>query len=79
MDPEYLKHMHPQWVNYKTMEEKMIHRFLVTASHTTPILQGKDLLQTYVWNSPLKTGLQGEGAQKLIYTWLNLYLIHVGH
>ena len=71
------------------MEEKMIHIFLVTASHTTPILQrgtperqiiqGKDLLQTYVWNSALKTGLQGEGAQELINTWLNLYLIHEGH
>ena len=39
----------------------------------------RTMIQTHVWNSPLNIGLQGEGAQELIYTCLNLHLIHVGH
>jgi len=31
------------------------------------------------YNSSLKTGLQRENAQQLIYKWLRLYLSHVGH
>ena len=39
LDPKDLKHMHPQQVSYRTMEEEIIHRFLVTTAHTTPIRQ----------------------------------------
>jgi hypothetical protein len=31
------------------------------------------------YNSPLKIGLQGKGAQELVYTWPRLDLTHVGH
>ena len=39
LEPEDLKHMHPQRVSYRTMDEEMIHRFLIAATHTTPIHQ----------------------------------------
>ena len=34
-----MKHINPQRVSYRTMEEKMIHNFLILMAHTTPIHQ----------------------------------------
>ena len=39
LHPKDLKHINPQRVSYQTMEEKMIHNFLIPMAHTTPIHQ----------------------------------------
>ena len=39
MYPKDMKHINPQRVSYWTIEEKMIHSFLIPMAHTTPIHQ----------------------------------------
>ena len=43
LNPKNLKHIDPQRVSYQTMEEKMIHSFLISMAHITPIHQNASL------------------------------------
>ena len=43
LNPKDLKHIDPQRVSHRTMEEKMIHSFLISMAHTTPIHQNASL------------------------------------
>ena len=39
MNPKQPKHMHPQRLSWLTKNKKVIHRFLITTTHTAPICQ----------------------------------------